>query len=218
MLLSEERFDENGKLKARLNYINDTVHRLILSDTFERWSQFGQFKEITFFTYDANDFLKQISTQDENGVTLRLAEMKNDEKGNPVELLLSDGNGNSFGKEKAEYLYEKNKVITTVISKEGKILSTDTSKISYKNARLFPGTDESFNDIGDIVYWTSKTISGKELIYEEEYFYDHFGNWTENRIYKTTVKPNGEREKEIKGYLKRNILIDTAGFIGQKSA
>lgn len=145
--------------------------------------------------------------QDENGVTLRLAEMKNDEKGNPVELLLSDGNGNSFGKEKAEYLHEKNKVITAVISKEGKILSTDTSKISYKNARLFPGTDESFNDIGDIVYWTSKTISGKELIYEEEYFYDHFGNWTENRIYKITVKPNGEREKEIDRIFKKGIYL-----------
>src|SRR5690606_18715637 len=45
MLLIEERFDENGFLKAKLTYLNDTVNRIILSRIYEVWSKFGYMKE-----------------------------------------------------------------------------------------------------------------------------------------------------------------------------
>jgi hypothetical protein len=59
-------------------------------------------------------------------------------------------------------------------------------------------------------------LNGSETIFEEEYIYDSFGNCTENRIYKVTVKGNGKRKERMTEYLRKNIstITITAGNIG----
>jgi hypothetical protein len=196
MLLTEERYDENNTLKARLTYTNDTVHRIKLARVFERRTQFGYSKETAFYTYDTNFFLIGITDKDANGDIIRQANLVYNEKGHPIELSLFDGNGNSFGKEAATYLYDKNKVVTSVVSNEGKILSSDTVKISFIEAIKFPGDNEVYNANGDLTNWTRKNLNRTETTFEEEYTYDSLGNCTENKIYKVIVKGNGKRKRE----------------------
>ncbi len=196
MLLTEERYDDNGTLKARLTYTNDTIHRIKLMRIFERWTQFGYSKETAFYTYDTNFFLTGTTDKDANGNIIRQTNLVCNEKGHPIELSLFDGNGNSFGKETATYLYDKNKVVTSVVSNDGRVLSSDTVKISFTQASKFAAANEIYNSNGDLTNWTRRSLNGTETIFEEEYTYDSFGNCIENKIFKVTVKGNGKRKRE----------------------
>jgi len=196
MLLTEERYDEKGMISARLTYTNDTVHRVTLSRTIERWTAFGYTKETAFYTYDTRVFLVAITEKDANGNIIRQTDIVCNDKGHPVELSLFDGNGYSFGKETASYFYDKNRVATAVLSTSRKVLSSDTIKISFTYASKFPGPNEVYNIQGDLTNWNSKNYNGSETIYEEEYTYDSFGNCTESRIYRISIKGNGKRKRE----------------------
>lgn len=184
MLLTEERYDDNGTLKARLTYTNDTVHRIKLTRVFERWTQFGYSKETAFYSYDTNFILTGTTDKDANGNVIRQTNLISNEKGHPIELSLFDGNGNSFGKETATYLYDKNKVVTSVVSNEGRILSSDTVKISFTEASKFAGDNEVYNVSGDLTNWTRRNLNGTETIFEEKCTYDSFGNCTEKNSLK----------------------------------
>lgn len=203
MLLVEERYDENGSLKAQLTYTNDTSNRIKLTRTFERWTQSGYSKETAFYNYDSSKFLISTTDKDANGNTIRQTNLICNDKGHPIELSLFDGNGHSFGKEIATYFYDKNKVVTSVVSNDGRTLSTDTIKISFITASLFPDDAEVYNANGDLVNWTRKELNGNKTIFEEEYLYDNFGNCTEKKIYKVTVKNNGKRKREIDRIFKK---------------
>lgn len=196
MLLIEERYDDNGTLNARLTYTNDTVNRIKLSRVFERWTQFGYSKETAFYTYDTNFFLVSTTDKDANGNVIRQTNLVCNDKGYPIELSLFDGNGNSFGKETATYLYDKNKVVTSVVSNDGRVLSRDTVKISFTAASKFPAENEVYNANGDLTNWARRNLNGSVTIFEEEYTYDDFGNCTENKIFKVTVKGNGKQKRE----------------------
>ena len=202
MLLMEERYDDKKALKERLTYTNDTVNRLKLTRTFERWNQFGFSKETAFYNYDNLHFLVSTIDKDTNGNILWQSDLVCNDKGHPIELSLFDGNGNSFGKEVATYLYDINKVATSVVSNDGRTLSSDTTKITFKTASLFRSNGENYNAKGDLINWTSKNFKGTETIYEEEYTYDSFGNCIENRIYK--VKRNGNKKRDIDRIFKKD--------------
>jgi len=197
MLLTEERYDDNGILKARLSYSNDTVHKIKLSRIFERWTQFGYSKETALYAYDTNFFLVGTTDKDVNGNVIRQTNLVCNDKGLPIELSLFDGIGNSFGKETATYLYDKNKVVTSVVANDGRVLSSDTVKISFIAASKFSADNEVYNANGDLTNWTRRNLNGSETIFEEEYTYDSFDNCTENKIFKITVKGNGKRKREI---------------------
>jgi hypothetical protein len=203
MLVTEEQFDESGKLKARLTYTNDTINKVKLTRTFERWTQFGYSKETAFYTYDRNRYLIGITDKDANGNVIRQSNLIVNEKGHPLELALFDGSGNSFGKELAVYLYDRNKVITSVVSNDGRTLSTDTIKISFLKAFMFPADNERYNSVGDLTHWMRKNSNGTVTVFEEEYSYDSFGNCTENRIYKVTIKGNGKKKRKIDRVFKK---------------
>lgn len=196
MILTEERYDDNGTLKARLTYTNDTAHRIKLTRVFERWTQFGYSNETAFYSYDTSFILTGTTDKDANGNVIRQTNLVCNEKGHPIELSLFDGNGNSFGKETATYLYDKNKVVTSVVSNDGRVLTIDTVKISFTQASKFPSDNEVYNVSGDLTSWTRRNRNGTETIFEEEYTYDSFGNCTENKIFKVTVKGNGKRKRE----------------------
>ena len=197
MLLTEDRFDESGTVTTRLSFTNDTAKHLIKAMVLERWNSFGNSNEKKIYTYDANNFL--IRTEDEtiNGKTFNRSEIKNNAKGDPIEIAGFDGDGNSFGKEIAIYFYDQNKVQTSVISSLGKIISVDTIKISFKKTAFARDTEETFNDKGDITSYISKSANGTLTTYKEEYQYDLAGNCTENKIYETSTKPNGKQKLRL---------------------
>jgi len=190
MLLSEERFDEEGNLKARLIHTNDTINKLVLTNKFERWERFGYSVEVSTYVYDSSKFLVSVIDKDQAGTTFRVTELKNDVHGNPTELSLFDGEGNLFGKEMAVYYYDRNKVVTSVFSNEGKLLSTDSMKIDFKLKS--PG-----DEIHGPNTWVSTNWKGEETVYESEYVYDPSGNCTSEIIYKVKTKADGTPKKEI---------------------
>jgi hypothetical protein len=196
MLLSEERFDDDGNVEARLNYVNDTVHKIILSRVFERWTAIGISRETAYYQYDQDFFLTGITEKDKMGNLFQVTRMECNKNGHPVELMLFDGNGNLYGKEIATYLYDRNQVVSTVISGDGRKLSTDTMKISFKNANKFQLENEVYNESGDLLSSTNFNYNGSQRIYEYEYEYDSYGNCLEERIYKIIVQSNGKRKRE----------------------
>lgn len=200
MLLTEERFDENGTRTARLTHKNDTVNRRCLERTFERWGKTGNGKETTIYSYDASHFLIGVTDQDANGAIMLISKITNDEKGHPVALSISDGHGNAIGKETSAYLYDRNSVVTTVFDNDDNRISTDTMKISFKDARLHPEEGSAYNEQGDAVKWTGKQLNGAKDLYEAEYVYDPSGNCIDEVIYKVEVKggkPKKKREKRF---------------------
>jgi hypothetical protein len=197
MLVTEERYDENGELETRLTYTNDTIHKLKLTRSFERRNEFGFSKETAFYIYDTNYFLINTIDKNANGSIIRQSNLVCNDRGYPIQLSLFDGNGNLFGKETATYLYDINKVVTSVVANDGRVLSSDTIKINFVKADQFPTDKDKYNENGDLVNWISKSFDGSETIYEGEYVYDSFLNCTEERIYKITVNENGTRKRKI---------------------
>ncbi len=206
MILTEEEYDDNSILLRRLTYTNDTINRIKLSRVIERWTSLGYSKETAFYTYDKNLFLIGTTDKNANGNIIQQTDLVCNDKGHPIELALHDGDGNLFGKETGTYLYDKNKVITSVIAKDGKTISTDTIKISFKMASKFPGRNEIYNANGDLTNWTRRNFDGSETVFEETYTYDSFGNCTENKIFKVTVKKNGKRRLENDRIFKKEYI------------
>jgi len=194
MLISEERFDKNNKLTARLTYTNDTVRRLKLSRTIERWTAFGANGETAFYNYDTKDNLIETIDKDANDNIIHKSRITCNDRGFPIELSLYDGNNRPFGKETAEYLYDKNKVVTAVIANDGRTISTDTTEYHFNNLNSIHA---SYNLNGDRTSWVSTGHNGSITHYESEYTYDKDGNCTDQVIYKVTIKRDGKKKKEI---------------------
>jgi hypothetical protein len=203
MLLTEERFNEKGILEARLGYTNDTAKKLKLTRTFERQTPLGFLKETAYYAYDQSNYLTGTTDRDGNNNLLRQTNLLINEKGDPIELSLFDGKGNLIGKESATYLYDQNRVVTSVITPDGRTLYTDTIKISFRKAYLFPRDRETYNANGDLTHWTSKNFTGGETVFEEEYLYDSFGNCTEMKIYKVTISRGGKPKRKLDSVYQR---------------
>jgi|GEM_PF-286559 len=107
MLLTDDRYDDEGTLTASLAYVNDTSKKIVLSRSFERWGQLGHTIETTYYQYDTSGFLTNLTSKNKQGNVIMFARLTNNQQGNPTELLLFDGNGNAYGKEIATYLYCK---------------------------------------------------------------------------------------------------------------
>jgi hypothetical protein len=197
MIISEERFDEDGKLIARLTYSNDTTKRLKLSRTFERWSALGYQKETTFYTYDTNKCLIRSTDVDARGNIFQVSELSCNQNGYPIELLLYY-QGNYMGSERANYIYAQNKVAVAVFSSnQSNALSMDTLTINFNQSNLYPTEDTKYNENGDLIAWERKYKDGSIQLIEEEYVYDKYGNIIENIIYLVVVKKNGKKKKNI---------------------
>jgi hypothetical protein len=206
MLLKEERYNEEGTLTARLTYSNDTVNRLKFSRTFERWNKRGYSRETAFYYYDSSKFLVQILDGNENGKVYQTTEIICNERGLPIQLTLLDGNGSPFGKEVATYSYEKNRVYTSVISNDGRVLSNDSLTIRVIKTNSLPDSTGTYNANGDLVLWESANLDGTKTIYEEEYDYDKWGNCIENKIYEVTIKEKGKRKRKIDRVFKKDYI------------
>lgn len=202
MVLTEDRYDNDGTLTARLSFTNDTVRRLVLISTFERWTSVSHTKETAFYSYDSSDYLIRVIHKDGNGNISERTEVTNNEKGYPIQLSEYDANGGLYGIETARYSYNINKAVIFV-QNDGRILSTDTIKINFNNAHLYPEANETYNDKGDVTSWVSKSINGTVTPYEAQYQYDIAGNCIEETIYKVTVTAKAKRKRELDRVFRR---------------
>ena len=204
MLLTEERYTQDGILTAKLTYINDTARHRTRSRIFERWLKYGRSKDIAAYQYDEHGFLTGSIDSNANGKIIDIVKIVNNSKGNPIELVLLDANNNPLGKETAEYDYDKNTVIRSVFKNDGTTVSSDTSKIRFD---VITSSDDknNYNQYNDALSYSTKNSNGSVNLYECEYQYDKTGNWIEQKIYKITLKPNGKKERQLDRLFKREI-------------
>lgn len=196
MLLTEQRFDENNNLTARLIYVNDTTKHIILSIQLEQRGVTIHSISTSYFKYDTNDFLVGIEEK-KNERTVRNTTIKNNDKGNPVELSVQEANGATNGKEYAIYNYSKNQAIISVANYYGKIISNDTITVSFKNAFKFKNADETYNDEGDPVTYNNKNPDGTYSKYFDEYKYDIYGNCIAENVYLITTNKHGKTRRSL---------------------
>ncbi|MDH5380823.1 MAG: hypothetical protein OEW75_08225 [Cyclobacteriaceae bacterium] len=170
--LTEERYNENGKLKKKLTFEFDSTGLNSLWRKVERWHQImGYSSETAYYFYDTNGFFIRIQDKNQNGIIFRETQITNNKNGDPIELIVKEGDGVQFGKEIAEYDYPNNTVITRVIDNDGNVISesSGTKDLSIKSET------NKYNQYGDLV---------KSSNYEYEYKYDKYSNWVKRIIYK----------------------------------
>jgi hypothetical protein len=210
MLYTEDRFDKNNNPTAKITFTNDPARKLVLKRVFEQFDQPGSSKEVNIYNYDTDNALINVLSQDEKGKVKQRCDIINNKKGQPVELNLYNVFGNAAQQETAIYLYDKNTVITTTRSADGKMLSADTVKISLKNAHQFADKDYIYNEKGDPIKWIATNPDGLKTIFEEEYKYDKMGNCTYDDLYATVISPDGSRNKKEQWEIKRKYTYEPA--------
>src|SRR5690606_19405540 len=110
-IVSELRYDSEGKLKEKLIRIYDSTGTKTISRKIERWHpMFGYSSETAFYDYDEKGFLIKVTDKDQNNKVISETTIKNNENGNPVELKLKTSNNIDYGIEIAEYDYLNNTV------------------------------------------------------------------------------------------------------------
>lgn len=178
----ELRYDENGTLTERYTCLYDSTGFKKLGRKLERWHRFlGYTFDISKNEYDTNGFLISTTDKNQNNQISMVTEYLNDERGNPIEINVLDGNGNSFGVTKITYDYSNNLVMSKVYDHNGNLQSENTSKINYEDA-----LDSKIikNEYGDVI---------KSDEFEYTYRYDKKGNW----VFKTNYKyRNGNKIKQ----------------------
>ncbi len=189
-ILLEERYNQTGSLEARLTYSYDSSGLYSLTRKFERWTNLGYSSETAFYEYDRNWYLTRVTDKTQKGNTIQETVLTNNEKGNPIKLILFDGNGKIYGSELATYDYKGNKAYTVIQDSKGNLIPSDTLTINFE----IPLTGNKYNDNGDV-------IESEKYFYEYEY--DEFGNWTIMKIFK-----NVRGKRKIDRVFKRRFKYD----------
>lgn len=184
-IIQEDRFNERYKRQTRfiINYDSTQVHsikkKVQLKQPYIRQST------TTLYKYDENSYLIKIIDKKYNKV-FRITNIINNKKGHPIELEVIE-NSILYGKEKAEYNYEKNTMKRTVFSSSGETLSTSNGKIYFS----ISDKRDLRNKYGDLI---------QSKLFKFEYKHDKYGNWkrkkrymlkngkwTENALFKRTI-------------------------------
>lgn len=177
-IISESRFDRNGKLESRLTKTYDATQQQSLTREFERWHHImGYQYEVAHYSYDDNGFLINVEDKNQNNITFRTTSITNNENGDPIELTVRNSNAGQFGKEIATYDYENNKALTHVLDYTGEVISESSMTIDFS----VQTNGNIYNRFGDLI---------KSNNYEYEYKYDKRNNWTKKTIFKIV---DGER-------------------------
>ncbi len=179
-LRSESRYDKNGKLVARLNFIYDSTQTLSLSRKFETWNNLtGYNSEVAEYVYDSNFFLIKTIDKNSSNEIFRITSLENDKKGNPIKLLLKENN--FIGHERAVYDYDKNIVKISILDGSGtKVLNVNEMRINFSERKF---EDLTYNEFGDLIK------SGKK---KYTYKYDKNNNWIKKTNYELV---NGKWKK-----------------------
>jgi hypothetical protein len=188
-VICEHRFDSDSKLTERITILYDSTQTKSMTQKFERWHPLlGYSSEISVYEYDESGFLVKVIDKNKNGKVFRESFIKNNLKGNPIELKLRENNNFDYGMEKAKYDYENNSVEIQVLDNQENILSKNTVRIDY----TIKEKNDIINDFGDLIKYDD---------YEFDFKYDKFGNWikqTRYKIAKNRKVKNAEFTRKIK--------------------
>lgn len=202
-LLTETRY-EDGVLKAKLEFFYDEKTGLQTKRIMERWHPLiGSQKETAYYFYDDKGYHIGVAENDAKGNLFQKTVIIPNEDGLPGELRVYDGNGNIYGwYEKATYLKEANKYISTVFDAKGNIITQDTAKLSYaKNAKNFSALSV-LDEHGNCLRYD---VSSKR--YElSVYTYDERGNWVFRKTYQVDINKNGKHKKTLEQKYKRKLV------------
>jgi len=177
-VIRQEGFNVEGKMiyNSLIEYKNDTLKTRTISN--RKIPLFGNETQITLYNYDANNHLINVSKQNHKNELIEVINFENDEKGNPILLIINDG---EYGYEKAKYDYVNNTYSTVVYNAKHELVSSSEGILLNRN-NLNP--NNRYNEFGDI-------IESKEYFYE--YDYDKFGNWI--KVYR--FKKNGNKKVKM---------------------
>lgn len=169
-LKTERRFDENGKLKARLTFKYDSTNTRTESRKFETWNKIlGYNSEIAEYEYDSKKFLTKITDKNSKNQIFRITSLVNNDKGHPIKLFLESRNFK--GQERAKYDYKKNEVMISVLKENGDIFSESKTRFNF-HLKKFP--DLKYNEFGDLIESKNRKYS---------YKYDKNKNWIKKTNY-----------------------------------
>ncbi|MCT4697611.1 hypothetical protein [Tenacibaculum haliotis] len=170
MLKSELRYDEGGKLTARLNVKYDSTKTRSLGRKYETWNKsIGYRSGIAEYIYDINNFLVKTIEKNSKNQIFRITSLENNEKGNPIKLVLKENNFK--GIETAVYDYDKNIVEISVLNNNGKVISKNKMRIKFYERKF---KDLKYNENGDLIESNGKKYS---------YKYDKKNNWIRKTNY-----------------------------------
>jgi hypothetical protein len=205
--VSKTFFDENGNVTTRVDYIYDTIKRIILESKLTELNVLFPTNRVrTLYQYETSNSPIRIQHLNSQGNVLSEVLLKNDSSGLPIKLQLFEPPGNLIGTEVASYIPADNKAIVSVANSDGKILSTDTMKINFKYAHKFHDPHINYNEKGDVTYSKSLWANGSIHYREYEYIYDKTGNWIDQKAFEVSDKSKGKKKREMKSHFKRKII------------
>lgn len=172
-VVRQEGYDIEGKMiyNSIIEYKNDTLKTKTISN--RKIPFIGIETQITLYNYDINNHLINVSKLNQNNELREVINFENDEKGNPILLIINNG---EYGYEKATYDYGNNIYSTFVYNAKNELISTNEG-ISLNRNILKP--QNKYNEFGDI-------MESSEYIFE--YDYDKFGNWVKEYRFKKNGK------------------------------
>lgn len=199
--------DERKQVASVTTFRYDRLNRVILEKHLSQLKvRFPTNKVRTVYAYDALGHLVNISYYNQEGNVVTEVHLTNDATGLPTEFRLYEPPGNMIGVELGTYRPSENQAILQVVNNKGEVLSSDTLKISFKNAHQFnfPATTK-YNQHGDVIASQSRWHDGSIHYKEFDYEYDGTGNWIEQRAYEVTFKKNGKKNRKLKSLFSREI-------------
>jgi hypothetical protein len=202
-----EVFGREENLTSIVYYKYDTVKRVILESRLQEINaRFPTGRVVTKYQYDSSRSPILIQYLDASGTVLSKAVLRNHDIGLPAQLDLYGPVNNLIGFETASYIVNENKAIVTVGNREGKLLSSDTVKISFKNAYKFQDPQVKYNNYGDVIYSESKWLDGTIHYSEYEYVYDDKGNWIDEKAFNVVYKSGDKKKRSLKTHVARKII------------
>jgi hypothetical protein len=180
------------KTKLQISEISETIHPLM-----------GKTVKKNIFKYDKNNFLTEVISTDGNNQAYEVAKIQNNELGYPILLIIYDKNNKILGGvEKAQYLLDKNRYISSVFSKEGQLKSIDTVILNFSENNKYADPEREYNSNGDIIKSNNSPTEYELHTYE----YDHLGNWIKNEVYDVTIAYDGSEVKKLIRLYTRKII------------
>lgn len=189
MLVSENRFDENGNIRALLYFEYDAGGTQRLKRSFkQKINLVGVSSETATYTYDANGYMVAITDRNSSNMIFRQTFITNNEAGLPIALTTTDGNGNPYGTETAVYDIPNNTVAISYYNANDEKVNEVQHTINY----AVQDEGDVYNEFGDPV---------RAGDFEFEYRYDSHNNWIKQvryKIFGSRKEKNAEFSRKIK--------------------
>lgn len=191
--------DTEGKLSTRMSYDYDNTGKLSQIKE-EYWNHSIGYSIITNnFYFDKLGLAgMEVIGNDGNVTSKSTIQTQN---GYPIKMTSYDRDGSLIGDEIAEYNYDRNEVIITVLNVQGKPMGKPfVLKLNLRNDPNFKVGSTVKNEYGDIIQELKpKCLSCDDLVtYKYEYKYDKNRNWISKVTYMDAGGKTAKTLKELR--------------------